>query len=92
MGPVGLSMANLLGKRGISVALIEREKTPLSFPRAIHGDDETLRIFDAMGLGDQIRDIISPFKEMEMVDVHGDILTSIVLDQRSGSPQLPTDY
>ena len=92
MGPVGLSMANLLGKRGISVALIEREKTPLPFPRAIHGDDETLRIFDAMGLGDQIRDIISPFKEMEMVDVHGDILTSIVLDQRSGSPQLPTDY
>ncbi|MEL6191902.1 MAG: bifunctional 3-(3-hydroxy-phenyl)propionate/3-hydroxycinnamic acid hydroxylase [Bacteroidota bacterium] len=92
MGPVGLSMANLLGKRGISVTLIDKEKGPLSFPRAIHGDDETLRIFDAMGLGDQIRDIISPFKEMEMVDADGHILTSIVLDQRSGSPKLPTDY
>ncbi|MEM8896675.1 MAG: bifunctional 3-(3-hydroxy-phenyl)propionate/3-hydroxycinnamic acid hydroxylase [Bacteroidota bacterium] len=92
MGPVGLSMANLLGKREISVALVDREEAPLPFPRAIHGDDETLRIIDAMELGDQVRDIISPFKEMEMVDANGHILTSIVLDQRSGSPHLPTDY
>lgn len=92
MGPVGLSMANLLGKRGISVALIDKEKEPLPFPRAIHGDDETLRIFQAMGLEKEVMSIIASFSHMQMVDAGGKILTEIILDNGSRPYAFPTDY
>lgn len=49
-GPVGLMLANLLGRLGIRTTVLEREESIYEFPRAVGMDDETLRACQAAGL------------------------------------------
>jgi 3-(3-hydroxy-phenyl)propionate hydroxylase len=49
-GPVGLTLANLLGQRGVTTILLEKNTAVVREPRAIAVDDETLRTLQAMGL------------------------------------------
>ncbi len=53
-GPVGLTFANLLGRRGRSVKILERQPSPYDLPRAIHFDGETMRIFQSTGLAEEV--------------------------------------
>jgi flavoprotein hydroxylase len=53
-GPVGCSLALLLGARGRRVLVAERHEGPYPLPRAVHFDDETARILQACGLGDAL--------------------------------------
>lgn len=58
-GPVGVTIANLLGNYGIETLLIDRSPAVLDFPRAVGLDDEALRTFQAAGLADEmLRDMI----------------------------------
>ena len=52
LGPVGLLTCNLLGKRGYQVLGIDRLATAYNFPRAIHLDDEILRILQSVDLSE----------------------------------------
>ncbi|WP_037075953.1 bifunctional 3-(3-hydroxy-phenyl)propionate/3-hydroxycinnamic acid hydroxylase [Pseudonocardia spinosispora] len=54
-GPVGLATARLLGLRGRAVLVRERWPAPYPLPRAVHFDDEIGRIFQSMGLTDEVR-------------------------------------
>lgn len=49
-GPVGALMGNLLGARGLRVALFESDRALHGDPRAFSCDDEALRIYQAAGL------------------------------------------
>ena len=49
-GPVGATLANLLGQDGWRVALIEASAEIFPIPRAVHIDDEAQRIFQAAGV------------------------------------------
>ena len=42
-GPTGLTLANLLGKMGVKIHLIEQNKETVNEPRAVSIDDESLR-------------------------------------------------
>ncbi len=53
-GPVGLTLANLLGDAGIRVVLVERNTTTVQEPRAVSIDDESLRTMQAAGLIDDV--------------------------------------
>jgi 3-(3-hydroxy-phenyl)propionate hydroxylase len=53
-GPVGLMLANLLGRRGVAVLVLERRAGHYTVPRAISYDAETLRLFETVGLYDAI--------------------------------------
>ncbi len=53
-GPVGCALSLLLGARGRSVLVVERHTGPYPLPRAVHFDDETARILQACGLGDEL--------------------------------------
>ena len=58
-GPVGVTLANLLGTYGISTLIIERNLDVLDYPRAVGIDDEALRTFQSAGMADAIvRDVI----------------------------------
>lgn len=58
-GPVGATMALLLGRRGLSVLVIESALAIYDKPRAITADHEALRVFQECGLADAIaRDTI----------------------------------
>ena len=53
-GPVGALAANLAGKAGLSVLVIDRETNPHPLPRAVHLDHEMMRLFQAAGLAEAI--------------------------------------
>lgn len=64
-GPVGCALALLLGRRGRSVLLVERHQGPYPLPRAVHFDDETARILQACGLGDELPALTEPANTYE---------------------------
>ncbi|HEX5497226.1 MAG TPA: bifunctional 3-(3-hydroxy-phenyl)propionate/3-hydroxycinnamic acid hydroxylase [Mycobacteriales bacterium] len=57
-GPVGQLAALLLGRRGHRVAVYERRTQPYGLPRAVHVDDEVLRVLQGAGLADQVAEIM----------------------------------
>ncbi|RBP14072.1 3-(3-hydroxy-phenyl)propionate hydroxylase [Roseiarcus fermentans] len=50
LGPTGLTLAHLLGRRGLRVLALEREPTFYANARAVYTDDECMRIFQAAGV------------------------------------------
>lgn len=58
-GPVGVTIANLLGTYGIAALVVERSAAILDYPRAVGLDDEAMRTFQAAGVADALlRDMI----------------------------------
>ena len=57
-GPTGLTLANLLGKMGVKIHLIEQNKETVNEPRAVSIDDESLRVFQSIGIKEIINSII----------------------------------
>ena len=53
-GPVGALAANLLGRAGLSVLVLEKETTLHPLPRAVHLDHEMMRLFQSAGVIDRI--------------------------------------
>lgn len=54
-GPVGLTLAIDLGRRGVRVTLIERKAAPEFLPKMERCNARTMEIFRRMGLSDAIR-------------------------------------
>jgi 3-(3-hydroxy-phenyl)propionate hydroxylase len=50
-GPIGLTMANVLGKAGVDTLLIERNPALSDLPKALNVDDEFYRLIETLGLG-----------------------------------------
>ena len=59
-GPVGQTLAILLGRMGYNVAVYERWKTLYPLPRAVFYDHEIRRAFRLMGLGEKLDEISQP--------------------------------
>lgn len=58
-GPVGLTLANLLGLQGVRTLVIERNPALEPEPRAVTLDDESLRTLQGAGLLEQVlRDVV----------------------------------
>lgn len=49
LGPVGAALANLLGKFGVDVQVIDRATEIFKAPRAIALDNEALRVLQMCG-------------------------------------------
>jgi len=54
LGPTGLTLAHLLGARGISVLALEREPQFCAHARAVYTDDECMRVFQAARVADEL--------------------------------------
>jgi len=50
LGPTGGTLANLIALQGFSVLILEREKSFYPLPRAVHFDDEIMRVFQTIGI------------------------------------------
>ena len=70
-GPVGATLANLLGQAGIRTCVYERSPDPYPLPRACHLDAEIMRIFQNIGLGDEAGALVEPSRGMLFVDAAG---------------------
>ncbi|MDQ6675074.1 MAG: bifunctional 3-(3-hydroxy-phenyl)propionate/3-hydroxycinnamic acid hydroxylase [Chloroflexota bacterium] len=59
-GPTGLMIANFLGQTGIDTLVLERNPATTDEPKAVSIDEESLRLLQAVGLYDQIREVLLP--------------------------------
>ncbi|MFJ4376201.1 bifunctional 3-(3-hydroxy-phenyl)propionate/3-hydroxycinnamic acid hydroxylase [Pseudomonas japonica] len=59
-GPVGQTLAILLGNLGYSVAVYERWQSLYPLPRAVFHDHEIRRVFRMMGLEEELQQISQP--------------------------------
>ena len=74
-GPAGVTLANLLGQRGLRVVLFEREAEIYPLPRAIHFDGEVMRVFETAGLRAEVEAVSRPgLKGMHFVNAAGETL------------------
>jgi 3-(3-hydroxy-phenyl)propionate hydroxylase len=70
-GPVGSTLANLLGLCGVRTLVLEREAKAYHLPRAVHFDDECMRVFQTIGLGEAILPHVILSPGMRFVDAEG---------------------
>ncbi|WP_329410409.1 bifunctional 3-(3-hydroxy-phenyl)propionate/3-hydroxycinnamic acid hydroxylase [Nocardia vinacea] len=77
-GPVGLAAARMLGQLGHDVVVVERWPEPYPLPRAVHFDDEIGRVFQSMGLADEVKAVTEPVPDFyEWRNVAGEVLLRI---------------
>ena len=73
-GPVGAMLANLLGIQGVSTLVLEREAAIYHLPRAVHFDDEVMRLFQAVGLAEAMQPLVHVSPGMKFVGENGRLL------------------
>lgn len=73
-GPSGATLAHLLGGLGIRVLVLERDAGIYHFPRAVHFDDEVMRVFQAIGAAEAISSEARVNLGMRFVDPDGKLL------------------
>ena len=67
-GPAGLMTANLLGRYGIRVIVVEAGSALIDYPRGVGMDDETLRTFQSAGVVEQVLPHTVPDQLLVFVD------------------------
>ncbi len=80
-GPVGVTLAALLGQQGLSVFTGETSHEVYPLPRAAHFDHEVMRVFQQLGLVDAIAGAITPADRYVFQNAAGDVLLDFRLDQ-----------
>ena len=86
-GPVGATAANLLGQRGLRVVVIERDPDVYFRARAISTDEETMRIWQQVGLADRLNAEMQPGAGANFVDTRGKtIIRLLPVDRGNGHP------
>jgi 3-(3-hydroxy-phenyl)propionate hydroxylase len=73
-GPVGATLANLLGLCGVRTLVLERESRTYHLPRAVHFDDECMRVFQTIGLAENILPLVILSPGMRFLDAEGRLI------------------
>ena len=74
-GPVGALLANLLGRHGLRVLVLERDAEIHPLPRAVHFDGEVMRVFQAAGLAGAVGEVArATSRGMHFVNAAGETL------------------
>jgi 3-(3-hydroxy-phenyl)propionate hydroxylase len=75
-GPVGLTLANLLGVRGHRATVLEARTELIDYPRGVGLDDEAIRTLCTAGLWDQVRPYTVPHHVVRLVNGEGQVLAT----------------
>ncbi|GAB3355792.1 bifunctional 3-(3-hydroxy-phenyl)propionate/3-hydroxycinnamic acid hydroxylase [Modestobacter lapidis] len=73
-GPVGVTAALLLARRGVDVLVLDRHVDAYPQPRAVHLDDESLRVLQDAGVADAFAGISRPAAGLRLLDRDGRVL------------------
>ncbi len=76
-GPVGQTLAILLGQRGWRVGVFEKQPAAYPLPRAVHFDHEVARILQGAGLGEVLPRLSEPADVYEWRNAAGETLLRI---------------
>ncbi|MFS3128298.1 bifunctional 3-(3-hydroxy-phenyl)propionate/3-hydroxycinnamic acid hydroxylase [Nocardioides sp. Bht2] len=75
-GPVGLTLANLLGLRGQSALVLETRDSLIDYPRGVGLDDESVRTLQTAGLWESVRPYTVPHHVVRFVNGKGQVLAT----------------
>jgi 3-(3-hydroxy-phenyl)propionate hydroxylase len=73
-GPVGVALAVMLGQQGVRVLVAEKAMEIYPLPRAAHVDHEIVRLFQSMGLADQIMATSRTTTQYDFLTAAGEVL------------------
>ncbi|MGW5071819.1 bifunctional 3-(3-hydroxy-phenyl)propionate/3-hydroxycinnamic acid hydroxylase [Rhodococcus sp. NPDC004095] len=76
-GPVGLTLANMLGQWGVRTLVVDERTELIDYPRGVGLDDESLRTFQSIGLVEQVLPHTTPNQIMRFVDGRRRLLAEI---------------
>ncbi|MGJ4945689.1 bifunctional 3-(3-hydroxy-phenyl)propionate/3-hydroxycinnamic acid hydroxylase [Bradyrhizobium sp. HKCCYLS1011] len=76
-GPTGAVAASLLGAQSIATLAIDRAREIYDKPRAIALDHEIMRLFDNLGIADQVSRYVAPFPASEHFGAKGQLIRRI---------------
>jgi 3-(3-hydroxy-phenyl)propionate hydroxylase len=91
-GPVGATLANLLGMQGIKTLVLEREPAIYNLPRAVHFCDEIMRLLQTVGLAEAVRPLVHVSPGMKFVDDAGRLLLDWPRRMERGPQGWPESY
>ena len=87
-GPVGLTLANILGLQGVRTLLVEERGTLIDYPRGVGLDDESLRTFQSIGVVDRVLPHTVPNQILRFFDANRKLLVEMAPpDARFGWPK-----
>jgi 3-(3-hydroxy-phenyl)propionate hydroxylase len=76
-GPVGLTASIALSVRGVKNVVLERQPHVYPLPRAIVMDAEIHRSLNDLGIGEGLKNLLSPMTRADFVDANGNELIGI---------------
>lgn len=87
-GPVGLTLANVLGSQGVRTLIAEERDTLIDYPRGVGLDDESLRTFQSIGVVDRVLPHTVPNQILRFFDGNRRLLAEMAPpDARFGWPK-----
>ena len=87
-GPVGLTLANILGLQGVRTLVVDERDTLIDYPRGVGLDDEALRTFQSIGLVERVLPHTVPNQILRFFDAKRRLLAEMAPpDARFGWPK-----
>jgi len=83
-GPTGLTAATLLAQHGVRSLVLERHTGAYPLPRAVHVDDEVLRILQQVGIAEEFAAISRPAGGLRLLDARHRVIAEFRRDSREG--------
>ena len=74
LGPTGGTLAILLAIQGYSILILEKENSFYTLPRAVHFDDEVMRVFQTIGITDKFLKYTLINKGTKFVNKKGNVI------------------
>lgn len=87
-GPTGAVAASMLGRVGIKTLVVDRSTTIYDKPRAIALDHEIMRVFQELGIVDEIAEHVTPYPASEYRGVDGRVIKRL----DAAPPPLPQGW
>jgi 3-(3-hydroxy-phenyl)propionate hydroxylase len=92
MGPVGATLANLLALRDMHVLILDREPEIYALPRAVTFDGECMRVFQTIGIAEEMLPDLLTVPGMRFVDSNGNIIVDWTRPGGLGPHGWPVSY
>jgi 3-(3-hydroxy-phenyl)propionate hydroxylase len=92
MGPVGATLANLLALRDLKILILDREREIYALPRAVTFDGECMRVFQTIGIADEMLPDLLTVPGMRFVDAEGNIIVDWTRPGGIGPHGWPVSY
>ena len=92
LGPVGAAMAALLAQQDLSVVAIDKDVDVYPLPRAAHFDHEIMRLFQQLGVADEVLRHARVPPAYEFRNAVGEVLMRFELDRGPSPSGWPASF